>query len=443
LPKALMLQPIVNRFPGVPLPLLLLSLILAVALGLRFYGINWDSGYGFHPDERSLYLRAGCMYDVLVAAPGYQDCIRDFPQTRPGLPSLSVFLDANRSPLNPHWFPLGSVLIYALVFFRSAIELFADINALDMRYMGRALSALADVGTVFLLYVLGRRMFSQGVGLLAAALTALAVVHIQNSHFYRPETFSVFFTLASFWAMLRMVERRRLRDSLLLGVLVGLAMAPKVSVLPLLLPLGLAYGYWARGSAGGRWSSVTPEILQRMAAHAAVAGVTALSAFLLFTPYALLDFTAFIADLTTQTNMASNAGLWPFTVQYIDTPPFLYQIQQIAVWGLGLPLGLVAWLSIPFTAVMAFRSPETRRADLLLLAWVAPQFVFLENFEVHFLRYVFPLVPFMILMGARMLLWLVGYSRSNVTPSPTLPLPNEERAKSLPSYEEGRLGWWL
>jgi YYY domain-containing protein len=418
-----------------------MSLILAVALGLRVYGINWDSGYGFHPDERSLYMRAGCMYDVLVGAPGYRNCIQDFLQTRPGLPSFPVFLDADRSPLNPHWFPLGSVLIYTLVFFRSIIELFADINALDMRYVGRTLSALADVGTVFLAYVLGRRMFSQGVGLLAAALTALAVVHIQNSHFYRPETFSVFFTLASFWAMLRMVECRRFQDSLLLGVMVGLAMAPKISVLPLLLPLGLAYGYWARDAAGGRWSSVTPEILQRMATHAAVAGGTALSVFLFLTPYALLDFTAFIADLAAQTNMAGNAGLWPFTVQYIDTPAFLYQIQQTAVWGLGLPLGLVAWASIPFTAVMAFRSPETRRADLLLLAWVVPQFAFLESFEVHFLRYVFPLMPFLILMGAGMLLWLVGYSHvlAEKARNPFVAsLSNHERISGFVSFDKLR-----
>ena len=107
-----------------------------------------------------------------------------------------------------------------------------------MRYAGRALSALADVGSILMVFVLGRRMFSPGAGLLAAAFTAVAVIHVQNSHFYRPETFSVFFTLAAFWAMLRMVEEKRLRDSALLGLMVGLALAPKVNVLPLLLPPG-------------------------------------------------------------------------------------------------------------------------------------------------------------------------------------------------------------
>lgn len=397
---------------GPSVALILLALILAVGLGLRLHGINWDSGYGFHPDERSIYMRAGCMYDVLTESPGFRNCTQDHPEIEPGFPSLSVFLDAERSPLNPHWFPLGSSLIYVLVLLRSIIELFVDIGDLDMRYAGRVLSALADLGTVLMVYVLGKRMFSRNVGLLAAALTALAVVHVQNSHFYRPETFSVFFILVSFWAMLRMVEHRRWQDSLLLGALVGLAIAPKVSVLPLVLPLALAYGYWALNSAGGRWSGINLGIVRRMLVHAGLAGLSALAVFFLLTPYALLDFTAFIGDLTAQANMARHAGLWPFTIQYIDTPAFLYQMRQTTVWGLGIPLGVVAWLSIPFTVVMALKVRETRRADLLLLAWVVPQFIFLETFEVHFLRYVFPLMPFMILMGARMLLWLVDYSRA-------------------------------
>ncbi|MEK7806158.1 MAG: DUF2298 domain-containing protein, partial [Chloroflexota bacterium] len=395
-------------------PFLLLLLILLAALGLRLYGTDWDSGYGFHPDERDIYMRSGCMYDLLTKTPGYQECgyVKDQPDAEPGLPGPRTLLDPDRSPLNPHWFPLGSILIYILVFFRSIAELFTDLSALDMRFVGRPLSALADVGSVFLVFALGRRMYGQGVGLLAAALTALAVIHIQNSHFYRPETFSVLFTLATFLAMLRMLERKRLRDSALLGLTLGLALAPKVSVLPLVAPLALAYLYRVLDSADGRWSSITPGVVQRVLGHAALAGVVAMAVFFGTAPYALLDFGAFIADLASQTNMARRAGLWPFTVQYIGTSPFLYQLQQTSVWGLGLPLGVVSWLGVPFTAAHALVRRRTRRADLLLLAWVVPTFVFLESFEVRFLRYVFPLMPFLILMGARMMLWLVELLRS-------------------------------
>ena len=400
-----------QRLPWTFLPLLI---ILVIGLGFRLYGIDWDSGYGFHPDERDIYMRSGCMYDLLTEAPGHEDCgyVRDQPDAEAGLPDLDTLLDPDRSPLNPHWFPLGSILIYVLVFFRSIIELFTDINALDMRFVGRTLSALADVGSILFVFVLGRRMFGSGVGLLAAAFTALAVIHIQNSHFYRPETFSVLFSLATFWAVLRMVEKRRLRDSALLGLMVGLALAPKVSVLPLVVPLALAYWYRVLDSVDGKWSQITPEIVQQVLGHAAVAVLVALAVFFVSTPYAFLDIGAFIGDLVTQTNMARNAGTFPFTVQYIDTPAFIYQIQQSSIWGLGLPLGVIAWLAIPFTVVIAFMRRSTFRLDLLLLAWVVPSFLLLESFEVRFLRYVFPLMPFLILMGSRMLLWLVYQARN-------------------------------
>jgi YYY domain-containing protein len=390
-----------------------LLVILVVALGLRLNGINWDQGLGFHPDERDIYMRSGCMYELLTDSPGAHNCgyLLDQPDAQPGLPGVGTLLDIDRSPLNPHWFPLGSILIYLMVFFRSIAELFTDLNSLDMRYFGRPLSALADVGSVAMVFILGRKFYGIGVGLLAAGLTALSVINIQNSHFYRPETFSVFFTLASFWAMWRMVERKRLRDSVLLGLMLGLAIAPKVSILPIMAPLVLVYWYRVLDEVDGRWSEITTELVQRIFRHALLAGVVAVGVFFVSAPYAFLDVVSFVGDLAAQTRMAGNAGMWPFTVQYIDTPAFIYQIQQSTIWGLGIPLGVVAWASIPFTAAVAAIGNKARRADLFLLAWVVPGFVFLETFEVHFLRYVFPLMPVMIIMGSRMLLWMVSAYR--------------------------------
>ena len=388
-------------------PFFVLAAIVVVALVLRLHGIDWDGGYAYHPDERDIYMRSDCMYALLTDAPHASTCgyVADQPQAEPGLGGLRHFFDPDRSPLNPHWFPLGSILIYVMVFVRSVVELFTDIGGLDMRFAGRTLSALADVGSVLLVFLLGRRLYGRNVGLLAAGLTALAVIHVQHSHFYRPETFTVLLTLASIWATLRMVEKKRLRDSVLLGVILGLALAPKVNVLPLLAPLALGYGYRILDEAEGRWDEITPAMLQRVASHAILAGAVAIVVFFITTPYAFIDIGAFVSDVMLQTKMARNAGLFPFTVQYVDTPSFLYQIQQTTVWGLGVPLGVVAWLSIPFTALLLAIDRRHRRADLILLVWVIPSLLFLESFEVRFLRYLFPLMPVMVLLASRMMLW--------------------------------------
>ena len=411
------------RSPG-----LLLLLILVIALGLRLYGIGWDQGYGFHPDERSIYMRSDCMYRVLTQAQGYesQDCFINNPGMKAGFPSLPTVLDADESPLNPHWFPLGNLLVYLIVGIRLILEPFLDLGSLlSMAYIGRSIMAVADVGTVLMVYLLGRRIYETRAGLLASALVALAVVHIQSSHFYRPEPLLIFFLMVSFWSMLQVLERRRTRDWVLLGAAVGLTFATKVSVVPLFLPLLLVLAFRLHTISDGNWTNTSPlRETNRVAAQALLAGAVAVAAFFVTTPYALLDIGDFVSDITFQANeVAKTAGKVPFTVQYIGTTPFLYELRQTSVWGLGLPLGIVAWSGLLFSLFMAGRallgtgftpgSPvKAPRGELLLLAWVVPNIILLSIFETRFLRYIFPTLPFLILMGSAMLLWLLDRART-------------------------------
>ncbi|MSQ22251.1 MAG: hypothetical protein EXR53_02950 [Dehalococcoidia bacterium] len=381
------------------LPPLLLAL-LVIALALRLYGINWDQGNFFHPDERSIYMRVDCMYRLLTEAQGYQECTRDAPFQRvvAGFPSPPVFLNAAKSPLNPHWFPLGSIIIYVLLAIKLALAPLLSMDLQDLAIAGRSLSALADAGTVALVYALGRRLYGRGAGLLAAALVAFAVVHIQHSHYYRPETFTNLFVLASFWFMLQVVERQRLRDSLMLGLFVGLAFATKVSVLPLLLPLAAVYGRLLWLAWGGTSGGNSADQAERVILRALAAGAVAAATYLFWTPYALLDFPEFLEWNLRELDVVRHAGIVPYTVQYIEAPRFLYEIRQTTMWGLGLPLGLMAWGGLLATAALNLRRP--RLGQVLLLLWAVPLLLTVGSVEVKFLRYTFPLVPPLILMGA-------------------------------------------
>ena len=426
--------PRVNSLSRALLPKLVLPLILAVALALRLYGIGWDEGYGFHPDERSIYMRADCMFRLLAESPGYSDCIREYPETEPGIPGLGTFFDNEKSPLNPHWFPLGTIILYLLVLFRSVIELFMDPRPLlHMAYAGRTFAALADVAGIVLVYLLGKRMYGRGAGLLAAALVALAVIHIQISHFYRPETLLVFLLLTSFWFMLQVMEKRRLRDSLFLGLSVGLVFAVKVSVLPIFLPLVLAYGFRVGTTPDGGWHIPSRKEYDKVLLHACAGALVAGTVFTAALPYAVIPllqpslgswgaFTSwlngmeFVGWITREADIARNAGIVPYTKQYIDTTPFLYELKQSSVWGLGLPLGIVAWggllFTLIFTAYQLIKRGVLLRAQVLFLAWVVPNIVLLALFDVKFLRYIFPMIPFLIIMGSGMLFWMLSRARS-------------------------------
>ena len=389
---------------------LLPFIIVVIALGLRLYGLDWDQGNFYHPDERSIYLRVDCMHRTLAEAPGWQSCInRDFPVDEPGVPSIGTFFDADKSPLNPHWFPLGSILLYGLLIVRVILGFFMDSVGLhDMAMAGRAIAAFADAGTVLLLYALGKRLYGRGVGLLASALGAFAVVNIQLAHFYRPEPFLVLLALAGFWYMLNVIERGRWRDNLGLGMAIGLSFAVKASSVQLLVPLAVTYGlimwraYAANRSAGFTASNL--HILRR----GLTAGGVALAVFTITQPYAFLDIYKFIGDLVWEGGIARDAGRVPYTIQYIGAPRGWYEIRQTTLWGLGLSLGIVAWTGLALTIWRSRRRPIT--GDLLFLAWVIPSLLLVFTFEVKFLRYIAPVLPIMVLLGSR---WLIAaYHRS-------------------------------
>ena len=191
---------------------------------------------------------------------------------------------------------------------------------MELRFAGRTLAGLADVGSVWLLYVIGRRMYGRWAGILAAAITTFAVIHIQHAHFYRPEPFTVLASLGALWAMLRFIDSGRGRDAALLGALVGLAMAPKISVAPILAPLVLTFLWVAKDRSGRDWPQLRPWDIARIVPFAALAGLAALAAYFITTPYAFLDLTNFIADIREQAGMAGRPAAFP-SLGNTPTPP--------------------------------------------------------------------------------------------------------------------------
>src|SRR3712207_1688328 len=110
---------------------LAVACLLLVALYLRLYDVGWDDGQLFHPDERAIFI----FVEELAV-----------PWSDPGL-----LFDVERSPLNPRWFPYGSLPLYLL---KAAAHLPSlvrpTVAGAELWMVGRVLSALFDVGTVLL-----------------------------------------------------------------------------------------------------------------------------------------------------------------------------------------------------------------------------------------------------------------------------------------------------
>ncbi len=203
-----------------------LPLLLVLALAMRLYGIDWDGGFLFHPDERAILMNTNDL-------------------AWPSITNLGVLFNVDESPLNPRWFPYGTFPLYVLKFVDALISPFNDLGLVGLSRVGRTLSALADVATIYVVYLLARKLFDRRVGLLAATFTTLAVIHIQLSHFFAVDTFQTLFALTSVYFMVRVALEGRLRYSLLAGGFVALALATKVSSMPLLAPLVMAHVFSA------------------------------------------------------------------------------------------------------------------------------------------------------------------------------------------------------
>lgn len=361
--------------------------MLVLALGLRLFGVNWDQGGLFHPDERAILMN---VYDL--GAPGPQD--------------LKSLFDAQASPWNPGWFNYGSLPLYLLKSFQILSSPFKEFDLFDLRIPGRVMSALADTAVVGLVFTLGRRWYGTRVGLLAGTLATLAVIGIQLSHFYAVDTLLTLFVVAAVLFMARLAYTGRYRDAAGAGLFAGLAFATKVSALALGAPLIVAFLIFAFSAPGDALAPAERSALSLARRGRALRGLSlaagvGLLAVIITQPYMFLDFRTFLAHTLEQSQMVRRAIDYPYTRQYIDTPRILYQAWQIGTWGLGPVLGALAWAGVAWAAVRAWR--QQRKAELVILAWIVPYLALTLWFNVKFMRYMLPAVPFMLLFGSQML----------------------------------------
>ena len=96
----------------------------------------------------------------------------------------------------------------------------------------------------------------------------------------------------------------------------------------------------------------------------------------------------------------------PFTRQYRNTIPYLYFIQQQVVWGMGLPLGLIALVGSAW-ALLKLVLLRARPGELVVWAWVLPYFGITGAFLAKFNRYMSPVLPFVLLFAAALIVWLL------------------------------------
>jgi hypothetical protein len=228
--------------------ILLLGLLLLILTGIvyRFSWVNWNQDTSLHPDEYGL--------TNTITQLQIPKNISDYFNTR--LSSISPYIKydlagqaiADGPDNRLRWGQWPIILIRALA------EMTGNTGYNELRLMGRVLSALLDTLTLLLTFLIGRRLYNPWVGLLGAALSSLAVMQIQQSHFMTVDNYAVFFTALTLYAAVRIAKQpptiRMLNPEIpanapyridgraagwyvLFGISFGMALTSKVNLLPL------------------------------------------------------------------------------------------------------------------------------------------------------------------------------------------------------------------
>ena len=190
---------------------ILLVAVLALAAVLRVTGVDWGEGQHQHPDELFITgvaegLRAHVCMDAGVPIDA---CA---PERQRWMNPLEYF-DTATSTLNPNNRGAG-FYVYGnlpLTIVRVTYELLGD-KAGPLKYFGRQFSALADLFTILILYFIVARLYNRKTALLAAAFSALAVMQIQQSHYFVVDLFMNPFLYAALYFAVRIAYDGRQVD---------------------------------------------------------------------------------------------------------------------------------------------------------------------------------------------------------------------------------------
>ncbi|MBA3642701.1 MAG: glycosyltransferase family 39 protein [Chloroflexia bacterium] len=258
-----------------------------------------------------------------------------------------------------------------------------------LHLIGRTLSALFDTLTVVTIYLLGRRVASWRVGLWAAAVAATAPMSIQLAHFFTTDSWLTCFVTLSLLAAIRAAESGAIRWFAWTGAGCGLAMATKGSVFSLAGVIGAAAVFHLVRNRGAGIS--VDARIKSIGVRLVVAAASAIAAFALFEPYALLNPEIYLQSLSTQAKIVSGSFDVPFTRQYVGTTPIAYQLEQLLRSGFGPVAGGLSLIGIGLL-VKRFWAARTS-AQWILLAWCFGYGLVVAIPETKFLRYLAPLIP--------------------------------------------------
>jgi YYY domain-containing protein len=418
----------------------LVALIFAAGAYFRFVGQNWDDFTHLHPDERFLTQVAEAINGRLnLSTPDPAQRAEQLALCRERYPErdgIGDFFDSQCSNWYPKNVGFGLYVYGELPLFvvrisaeltqaihyeiaRQTPETDDDLIALSwtsyngIHLVGRSVSAVADLLSLLMVFVIGRMLYNKWVGVLAMALYAAAVLPIQLSHFWTADAFTSLPVLIAFFFAVRFMRGGRLLDAIGFGIGMGMALASRINVAPLFGVFIVAAIVYALPALGRRIARLERNVLvQKALIGVLVALIATLVTFRFTNPHAftggpgilgvfnILPYRPFLDDVAQAQYLTSGRADFPPNHQWASRTPYIFPAQNIILWGLGVPLGLAAWLGLGWALWQIIRARHGWTRHVLIAAWLVAYFAFMGRLWVMTMRYYMPLYPFFCLIAA-------------------------------------------
>jgi hypothetical protein len=339
-----------------------LAIVLMGGLGLRLWGVRQGLPYAYNADEADHFVPHA------IAMFGHS--------------------------LNPHYFANPPAYTYVLHYLlavayggTTGVRHALAMHPTGVFTLARVAAALLGTLALWLLYATGARLFGRGVGVLAAAIEAVAFLPVFYAHLALNDVPTLAPLTLSLLGTAGVLRSGRAREHLLAGAGLGVACASKYTAGIVLVPYLAAVAARYLDVAAERGSA---DAGRRALAGSALAAATAIGAFVIANPYALLDYADFHSELVHQSTLsvevqgklgAPHGGglayyLWTLTWGLGWAPALAALAGALSVWRRERALG---WLLVP--------------APLLYLAFMGLQ-------GRYFGRWLLPIFPILCLLAA-------------------------------------------
>ena len=257
----------------------------------------------------------------------------------------------------------------------------------------RLVAGLLSWGSLWLVWLMGRRAFGRRIALVGTALVAVAPLGVQQAHFFTVDNVFLLLMLAVFYVLMEILEEGRYRSYIVAGALIGAIGAVRLN--GLLLGIVLLAGHCLGGEAEG-WKKRCRRLLDSrlwVAGGAALVVLGLLQPFLITNPGLLLRMDS-TDDFLYSLKIARGEFLHPWSLADVHTVPYLHYWTDLWPLGVGWPLTLFSALGLVHALW------KRRLVKTLMASWCILYFLQIGGLHTKHVRYLLPMLPFLALLAA-------------------------------------------